>query len=77
LYPACSSCLSTASATATGAVEKKAKREMHLSEGGKWKSFPDAPNLLQDVSAGTYFARVKVDGKVICQSLAEFVLVLL
>ena len=55
--------------TATGAAEKKAKREMHLSEGGKGKSFPKAPNLLQYVSTGTYFARVKVDGKVIWQSL--------
>lgn len=39
------------------------------SKDGKWLSFPKVPNLLQYVSSGTYFARVKIDGKIIRQSL--------
>ena len=40
-----------------------------LSKDGKWRSFPRVPNLLQYVSSATYFARVKVEGKIIRQSL--------
>ncbi|MDB6035036.1 MAG: Site-specific tyrosine recombinase XerC [Verrucomicrobiales bacterium] len=44
-------------------------KDSRLSPDGKWKSFPKVPNLLQYVSTGAYFARVKVDGKLIRQSL--------
>lgn len=52
-----------------GAAPKKARKGDHFSKDGKWKSFPKVPNLVQYVSTGTYFARVKVDGKLIRQSL--------
>jgi hypothetical protein len=35
---------------------------------GRWLSFPRVPHLLPYVSTGTYFARVKVDGKTIRRS---------
>jgi len=41
------------------------KRAERLSPDGKWRSFPKVPNLLQYVSTGLYFARVKVNGKLI------------
>src|SRR5438045_2880195 len=44
-------------------------KDARLSPDGKWKSFSKVPNLLQYVSTGAYFARVKVDGKLIRQSL--------
>lgn len=40
-----------------------------LSKDGKWRSFPKAPGLLQYVSTGKYFARVRVHGKLFRQSL--------
>ena len=45
------------------------KREEHLSSDGKWRSFPKVPNLLQYVSSGNYYGRIKVDGKLIRESL--------
>jgi len=39
------------------------------SKDGKWRSFAKVPNLLQYVSTGTYFARVKVNGKIFRESL--------
>jgi integrase len=42
---------------------------MHLSTDGQWRSFPQAPNLLQYVSNGNYYARTKVKGKLKRQSL--------
>lgn len=45
------------------------KNKPRLSKDGKWRSFPKVPNLLQYVSSGTYFARVKIQGKIIRQSL--------
>jgi integrase len=45
------------------------KRTERLSPDGKWRSFPKVPNLLQYVSTGTYYARVKVQGKLIRRSL--------
>jgi len=48
---------------------RKAKRDPHLSKDGKWRSFPKVPNLLQYVIAGTYYARCKVDGKPVRESL--------
>lgn len=36
---------------------------------GKWRTFPKVPNLVQCVSTGTYYGRVKIDGKVFRESL--------
>jgi len=44
--------------------DKPTPRE-RLSPDGKWKSFPKVPHLLQYTSTGVYFARVKVNGKLI------------
>lgn len=40
-----------------------------LSKDGKWRSFPRVPHLLQYVSSESYFARVKIRGKIVRQSL--------
>jgi len=45
------------------------KRDENLSKDGKWRSFPKVPNLLQYVSSGVYYGRIKVNGKLIRQSL--------
>ena len=45
------------------------KREEHLSKDGKWRSFPKVPHLLQYVSSGNYYGKVKINGKMIRQSL--------
>lgn len=45
------------------------KRIDSLSKDGKWRSFPKVPNLLQYVSSTKYYARIKVNGKLIRQSL--------
>jgi integrase len=45
------------------------KREEHLSNDGKWRSFPKVPHLLQYVSNGNYYGRIKMGGKTIRQSL--------
>jgi len=45
------------------------KREEHLSNDGKWRSFPKVPHLLQYVSNGNYYGRIKVGGKIIRESL--------
>jgi hypothetical protein len=47
----------------------KAARDASLSPDGKWRSFPKVPNLVQYVSTGTYFGRVKIKGKVFRESL--------
>jgi len=46
-----------------------ATRQANLSLDGKWRSFPKVPNLLQYVSTGTFYGRVKVDGKLYRESL--------
>jgi integrase len=48
---------------------KPAKRDANLSPDGKWRSFPKVPNLIQYVSTGNYFGRVKIEGKVFRESL--------
>lgn len=48
---------------------KNGKRTAHLSKDARWRSFPKVPNLLQYVSTGTYYGRIKVSGKIIRQSL--------
>src|SRR5438105_8140345 len=55
--------------TADGTKPGKTSRKEHLSPDGKWKSFPKVPHLLQYVGTGNYFARVKVNGKLIRQKL--------
>jgi hypothetical protein len=45
------------------------KNANRLSSDGKWRSFPRVPHLLQYVSSGTYFARIKIKGKLIRESL--------
>jgi integrase len=47
----------------------KPVRDASLSPDGKWRSFPKVPNLVQYVSTGTYFGRVKIKGKVFRESL--------
>jgi integrase len=48
--------------------DTKSKRDRR-SPDGEWRSFPKVPNLLQYVSTGTYYGRVKVNGKLIRRSL--------
>ena len=45
------------------------KREEHLSKDSQWRSFPKVPHLLQYVSNGNYYARIKANGKIIRESL--------
>ena len=40
-----------------------------MSKDGQWRSFPKVPHLLQYVSNGNYYARIKVNGKIIRESL--------
>lgn len=40
-----------------------------LSKDGQWRSFPKVPNLIQYVPNGSYYARIKVGGKVIRRTL--------
>ncbi len=47
----------------------KPSRTATLSPDGKWRSFPKVPNLVQYVSTGTYFGRVKIAGKIFRESL--------
>lgn len=49
------------------------KREEHLSNDGKWRSFPKIPHLLQYVSNGNYYGRIKIGGKTIRESLGTSV----
>jgi len=53
----------------TDPISDTRKREDSLSADGKWRSFPKVPNLLQYVSSGTYYGRIKVNGKTIRESL--------
>jgi len=50
-------------------TKPKSNRAEHLSPDGKWRSFPKVPNLLQYVSTRLYFARLKVNGKLIRRGL--------
>ena len=47
----------------------KELRDRNLSNDGKWRSFPKVPNLVQYISTGTFYGRVKVDGKLYRESL--------
>ena len=49
--------------------QQSGKRVANLSKDAKWRSFPKVPNLLQYVSSGAFFARVKIDRKLFRQSL--------
>ena len=44
-------------------------RAARLSLDGKWRSFPKVPNLVQYVGTGSYFGRIKIEGKVFRESL--------
>lgn len=45
------------------------KSAFRLSKDGKWRSFSRVPHLLQYVSSGVYFARIKIRGKIFRESL--------
>jgi len=45
------------------------KRAGRLSKDANWRSFPKVPHLLQYVSNGNYYGRIKVLGKTIRESL--------
>ena len=45
------------------------KRQDHLSKDGQWRSFPKVPNLIQYVSNGNYYGRIKVGGRIVRESL--------
>ena len=45
------------------------KRDEYLSKDGKWRSFPKVPHLLQYVSNHSYYGRIKLNGKIIRDSL--------
>lgn len=47
----------------------KLPRDVKISPDGKWRSFPKIPNLLQYVTTGAYFGRVKIEGKIFRESL--------
>jgi len=51
----------------------KPTRDSTLSSDGKWRSFPKVPNLVQYVSTGTYFGKVKIGGKPFRESLGTSV----
>jgi len=55
--------------TETQPVQRK--REQSLSPDGKWRSFPQVPNLLQYVSNANHYGRIKVKGKLIHESCRE------
>jgi integrase len=58
-----------ATVTEQKAATPKGKRDTTLSVDGKWRSFPKVPNLVQYVSTGTYFGKVKIGGKPFRESL--------
>lgn len=39
-----------------------------MSKNGKWRSFPKVPHLLQNVSNGNYYGRIKIGSKLIRES---------
>lgn len=49
-------------------IQPPRKREEHLSTDSQWRSFPKVPHLLQYVSNGNYYGRIKINGKVIRES---------
>lgn len=53
----------------SGQLVRKKTEFSRLSADGKWKSFEKAPNLLQYVPSGVYYARVKIQGKLFRESL--------
>ncbi len=53
----------------TPTMGKRKNNACHLSKDGKWRSFPRVPHLLQYLNSGTYFARIKIKGKIIRESL--------
>jgi integrase len=45
------------------------KRDEHLAKDGAWRSFPKVPNLIQYVSNGKYYGRIKIGGKLFRECL--------
>ncbi|OQC67190.1 MAG: hypothetical protein BWX48_00945 [Verrucomicrobia bacterium ADurb.Bin006] len=63
--------MATAPKVTTGIHPRK--NSSSPSKDGKWRSFPKVPHLLQYVTSATYYARVKVGGKPIRESLGTSV----
>jgi integrase len=59
----------TSTDTSAGANSIPKTKEQRLSKDGQWRYFPKVPNLIQYVTSGNYFARVKHKGKAIRKSL--------
>jgi len=57
------------SLTLTACSATRKKSAVRISKDGKWRSFPRVPHLLQYVSSETYFARVKIWGRIVRESL--------
>lgn len=53
----------------TSPTNKQRTTSTNLSKDGKWRSFPKVPNLLQYISSGSYYARIKIAGKIFRESL--------
>ena len=53
----------------TQAQTQTRKREEHLSKDSQRRSIPKVPHLLQYVSNGNYYARIRVNGKINRESL--------
>jgi len=53
----------------TPTMGKRKNDACHLSKDGTWHSFPHVPHLLQYLNSGTYFARIKIKGKIIRESV--------
>jgi integrase len=55
--------------TPSGTSSSTGNKSSRLSRDGKWRSFNKVPHLLQYVSTGKYYGRVKIGGKIIRKSL--------
>jgi len=53
----------------TPTMGKRINTASHLSKDGRWRSFPRVPHLLQYLNSGSYFARIKIKGKIIREGL--------
>lgn len=61
--------LAVATPANTEQKRETTRRNANTSPDGKWRSFPKVPNLVQYISTGTYFGRVKIDSKIFRESL--------
>jgi hypothetical protein len=44
---------------------RNSQRDKRLSPDGLWRSYPKVPNLLCYIKSGTFYGRLKVNGKII------------